>query len=325
MQQVVVERFGGPEVLAVQEVPDPVAGRGEAVVAVRAADVLWVETMVRRGQGGPYFPVQPPYVPGNAVAGHVVAVGDGVDRSWVGRAVVTGTGGTGGYAERVVVPVDGLIAVPDGLDLLDAAALLHDAVTALALFEGLRITGDDTVLVIGASGGLGLVSVQLAAARGARVVAVARDERKLARVRALGPDAVVDSDAPDWVEQARAALGGVGATVVLDNVGGAVGEAAFALVAPGGRFSAHGTPSGRFAQVDPEEAGRRGVTLHGIADVQLSEADSRRLTVQALEEGAAGRITPVIGQTYPLAKAVDAHAGIEGRTVFGKTLLVVEH
>jgi NADPH2:quinone reductase len=112
---------------------------------------------------------------------------------------------------------------------------------------------------------------------------------------------------------------------VLDNVGGAVGEAAFALVAPGGRFSAHGTPSGRFAQVDPEEAHRRGVTLHGISDVQLSEADSRRLTVQALEEGAAGRITPVIGQTYPLAKAVDAHAGIEGRTVFGKTLLVVEH
>lgn len=324
MQQVVVERFGGPEVLAVHEVPDPVAGPGEAVVAVRAADVLWVETMVRRGEGGPYFPVQPPYVPGNAVAGHVLAVGDGVDRSWVGRAVVTETGGTGGYAEQVAVPADGLIAVPDGLDLLDAAALLHDAVTALALFEGLRITGDDTVLVVGASGGLGIASVQLAKACGARVVAVARDERKLARIRALGPAAVVDSDAPDWVEQARSALGGAGATVVLDNVGGAVGEAAFALVAPGGRFSAHGTPSGRFAQVDPEEARRRGVTVRGIADVQLAPDERRRLVARALAEAAAGRVAPVIGQTHPLAKAADAHAGIEGRTVFGKTLLVVE-
>src|SRR5207249_11919326 len=122
-----------------------------------------------------------------------------------------------------------------------------------------RITGDDIVLVVGASGGLGILSVQLAKAAGARVVAVARDERKLALIRTLGPDDVVDSDPPDWVEKARAALGGTGATVVLDNVGGAVGEAAFALVAPGGRFSAHGTPSGRFAQVDEADAQRRGV------------------------------------------------------------------
>jgi NADPH2:quinone reductase len=322
MQQVVVERFGRPEVLAVHEVPDPVAGPGEAVVDVHVADVLWVETMVRRGEGGPYFPIEPPYVPGNAVAGRVRSVGTGVDPGWVGRAVVTETGGTGGYAEQVAVPADGLTAVPDGLDLVRAAALLHDAVTALALFEGTRITGDDTVLVVGASGGLGIVSVQLAKAKAARVVAVARDERKLARIRELEPDAVIDSEAPDWVEQARAALGGRGATVVLDNVGGPVGEAAFPLVAAGGRFSAHGTPSGRFAQVDAAEAERRGVAIRGIGDVQLRSEDRRRLVAEALDEAAAGRFAPVIGQTYPLAKAADAHAAIEARTVFGKSLLI---
>ncbi|HYH31794.1 MAG TPA: zinc-binding dehydrogenase [Pseudonocardia sp.] len=321
MQQVVVERFGGPEVLVPHEVADPVAGPGEVVVAVHAADVLWVETMIRRGDGVGYWPQTPPYVPGNAVAGHVLGVGDGVDPRWVGRPVVARTGGTGGYAEQVAVQASDVTAVPDGVDLAVAAALLHDGVTALALFETTRITADDTVLVVGASGGLGLLSVQLAKARGARVVAVARDERKLARIRALDPDAVVDSEAPDWVQKTRAELGGEGATVVLDNVGGALGEAALGLVAAGGRFSAHGTPGGRFAEVDPVETRGRGITVTGIADVQLAADDVRRLTAQALAEAAAGRIAPVIGQTHPLAEAAEAHAGIESRTVFGKTLL----
>jgi NADPH:quinone reductase len=323
VQQVVVERFGGPEVLVAQEAPDPVAGPGEVVVAVRAADVLWLETMVRRGDGRPYWPMTPPYVPGNAVVGHVLSVGDGVDPSWLGQAVATETGGTGGYAERVTVPAAGLTPIPTGLDVTDAAALLHDAVTALALFDTTRITGGDTVLVVGASGGLGIISMQLAKAAGARVVAVARDERKLALIRTLGPDVVIDSDAPDWVDETRSALGGVGASVVLDNVGGEVGEAAFALVARGGRFSAHGTPSGRFAQIDQADAERRGITLTGIGEVQLSPEERLRLTARAFAEAAAGRISPLIGQTYGLDRAADAHAGIEARTVLGKTLLLV--
>ncbi|WP_219413034.1 zinc-binding dehydrogenase [Pseudonocardia nigra] len=323
MQVVEVTEFGGPEVLVPREAPDPVAGPGEVVVDVAAADVLWVETMVRRGLGGAYFPVTPPYVPGGAVVGHVRSVGDGVLTHWVGRVVAARTGGYGGYAERVVAPAAGLVPVPDGVELPAAAALLHDAVTALALFEGAGIGSGDRVLVVGASGGLGIVSVQLAKARGARVVAVARDERKLARIRELGADAVIDSETPDWVGQARAALGGSGADVVLDNVGGQVGEAAFATLAPGGRFSAHGTPSGRFAEVDPAEAERRGITVRGIGDVQLDDTALMRLTAEALAEAAAGRVVPVIGQTFPLVKAADAHAAIEARTVFGKTLLLV--
>jgi NADPH2:quinone reductase len=321
MLTALVTRFGPPEVLVPSDAPDPVAGPGEVVIDVAVADVLWVETMIRRGGGGEYFEMTPPYVPGNGVAGRVGAVGDGVDRSWLGREVVAHTG-EGGYAERVVSRADQLSAVPAGLGLPEAAALLADGPTALALFEGLRIRAEDRVLVVGASGGLGIVSIQLARARAARVVAVARDERKLARIRELGTDAVIDSEAPGWVERARAALGGDGADVILDNIGGRTGEASFAAIAPGGRFSAHGSPSGRFAAIDPAEAKRRGVSVHGIQHVQLSASDLKRLTEEALAEAAAGRIKPVIGQTFPLAEAAKAHAAIERRGLFGKTLLL---
>ena len=321
MRTALVTRFGAPEVLVTDEATDPVAGPGEVVIDVAVADVLWVETMIRQGGGGEYFDMTPPYVPGNGVAGRVGAVADGVDPGWLGRRVVAHAG-QGGYAERVVVRADRLSAVPDGLGLHEAAALLADGSTALALFEGMRIGPEDRVLIVGASGGLGIVTVQLARARAARVVAVARAERKLARIRELGADAVIDSEAPDWVEQARAALGDDGADVILDNIGGRVGEAAFAAIAPGGRFSAHGSPSGRFAAVDPAEAKRRGVTMHGIEDVQLPASDRKRLMEEALAEAAAGRIKPVIGQTFPLAEAAQAHAAIERRGVFGKTLLL---
>lgn len=322
MQVAVVRRFGGPEVLVTDEAPDPVPGRGQVVIDVAAADVLWVETTIRRNGGGDYFDVTPPYVPGNGVAGRIRSVGDGVDPDWIGRAVVAHTGERGGYAEQVAVPVEKLSAVPDGLGHPEAAALLHDGTTALALFEGNEVGSGDVVLVVGASGGLGIACVQLALDRAARVVAVGRDEGKLARIRELGADAVIDSEAQDWVEQARRALGSAGATVILDNVGGSVGEAAFSLIAPGGRFSAHGTPSGQFAEIDPAEAERLGVTVRGIQDVQLTDGDIKRLTEQALAEAAAGRLKPVIGQTFPLSRAADAHAAIEARTVFGKTLLL---
>ncbi len=323
MQAVVVAEFGGPEVLVAAEVPDPVAGAGEVVVAVAAAHVLWVETRIRSGVGREYWGVTPPYVPGSGVAGRVADVGPGVDPALLGTRVVAHTGRSrDGYAERVVVGADGLVPIPDGVSYQQAAALVHDGVTGGALVNEQRVGAGDRVLVVGASGGLGIVLVQLARARGARVVALARDERKLARVRALGADAVIDSDAPDWTAQARTALGGDGADVVFDNVGGDLGEAAFGLIATGGRFSAHGTPGGRFAQISPEAAAARDVTVRGIRDVQLPPAERRRLTEQAMA-AAAGGLRPVIGQTFPLARADRAHAAIEDRSVFGSTLLVV--
>jgi NADPH2:quinone reductase len=193
----------------------------------------------------------------------------------------------------------------------------------MALAEGAKIRSGEGVLVVAAAGGLGIVLVQLAHAAGARIIGAARGKRKLALARELGADVVVDYSEAGWPDRVREAIGGKGPDVVFDGVGGQIGRAAFEVTARGGRFSAHGAPSGAFAEIDPQEAERRGVTVRGIQHVQLAPADAKRLAERALSEAAGGRIRPVVGQTFPLERAVDAHAAIEGRGVLGKTLLLV--
>ncbi|WP_274560101.1 zinc-binding dehydrogenase [Streptomyces spiramyceticus] len=322
MRAIQVTEFGGPEVLVATELPDPVAGPGEVVVGVAVADTLYVETQIRSGWGE-YFDVTPPYVPGGGAAGTVLAVGEGVDPAWVGRRVVAGPGVSGTYAEQVVAPVDRLTPVPDGLGLREAAALAHDGVTGTGILDAIRIRAGERVLILGASGGMGTLLVQMAHAAGAHVVGAARGKQKLDLVRELGADAVVDYSEPGWTERAREALGGVGADVLLDGVGGELGLAAFALTADGGRVSAHGAPSGGFAAIDAGEAERRGITLRGIAEVQFAAETITRLSGRALAEAAAGRLRPVIAATFPLEGAADAHRAIEARSVAGKALLTV--
>ena len=141
MRAVEVARFGGPDVLELRELPDPVPGPGQVLVAASACDVLFVDTVIRSGRGTDYFPIRPPYVPGNGVGGTVVAVGDGVEAGWLGRPVVGhtgGAGGTGGYAELAVIDLEACVPRPDGVDLLDATAVLHDGTTALASWRRLR-------------------------------------------------------------------------------------------------------------------------------------------------------------------------------------------
>jgi NADPH2:quinone reductase len=327
MRVVEAIRFGGPEVLMPREVPDPVAGPGQVVVAVSAVHVLFLDTQLRRGWGSEYFGVQPPYVPGSGVAGTVGAVGAGVDPGWIGRRVVCDTGAGGSYAERAVVPAEALIPVPDELGLPEAAVLLHDGRTALLLADAAAIRPEEWVLVLGAGGGLGILLVQLAHEAGARVIGAARGQQKLDLARQVGADIVVDYTSSGWPEQVRAATGGPGPDVVFDGVGGAIGQAAFTVTARGGRFSAHGAPSGSFAAIDPHEAGRRGVTVRGIEQVRLAgmaPAEVRRVAELALTEGAAGRIRPVIGQTFPLQRAADAHAAMEARRALGATVLLIE-
>ncbi|WP_079126272.1 zinc-binding dehydrogenase [Streptomyces sp. ERV7] len=302
-----VREFGGPEVLVPAELPDPVAGPDEVVVAVDHIDTLFVQTQIRAGEFGEYFDVRPPYVPGGGISGTVASTGSEVDPAvWTGRRVIAAVE-PGSYASLAAVPVDHLVPVPENLGLREAAALVHDSVTALALLELTALKAGETVLITGASGGMGTLLVQLARSLGARVVAVARGDEKTALVRELGAHEVVDAASPDWPERAAAVLGGAGADVVLDGVGGAVGAAAFPLTAPGGRFSAHGAPTGHgFAAVSPEEAAARAITLLGIADVQLTPERRTTLAARALEEAAAGRLRTVIGAVFPLERAGDA-------------------
>ncbi|HEV7973736.1 zinc-binding dehydrogenase [Amycolatopsis sp.] len=319
MRVVQVTRFGDPDVLVPSEAPEPVAGPGQVVVDVVASGVLFVETQIRRGQLGEYFDVTPPYVPGGAVAGTVLSAGPDVPAGWIGRRVVADTGAA--YVERALVAVDALIEIPAELDPRQAMALFPDGITALKLMDGAGIRPGEWVLITASAGGMGILLIQLAREAGARVVGAARGEAKLKLTRDFGAEAAVDYTHADWAEQVRAVTDDQGADLVFDGVGGQVGADAFGVTADGGRFSAHGAPSGGFAPIDPAEADRRGVTVRGIADVQLAPDEAKVLAERAVAAAAEGRITPFLGPSFPLEKAADAHAAIEARTVIGKVLL----
>jgi NADPH2:quinone reductase len=181
--------------------------------------------------------------------------------------------------------------VPDCVDLRQAAALLHDGRTALRLTKITEIQPDESVLVLGAAGGMGVLLILLARQAGAHAIAAARSERKLELLKELGAD-VIDYSQTDWHEQVRALMatrGGAGADVVFDGAGGELGQTAFALTVTGGRFSAHGSASGAFASIDEEEAARLQITVFGIEPVQLDPATAKRLVNKALALVAAGR------------------------------------
>jgi len=321
-----VERFGAPEVLVAADSPDPVAGPGELVIGVTASDVMYLDTMIRSGRGA-YFPVQPPYVPGNGVTGQVTSVGDGVDDSWLGQTVIAhtgGPGGTGGYAEQAVARREDTALVPGGLDPFEAVAMLHDGPTALRVIAGTRVEPGEWVLVLGAAGGMGILLVQLLRAQGARVIGAARGEEKINAVAAAGADVVINYGHRGWGAEVTAATGGTRPAVVLDGVGGQLGHDAYEIIADGGRFSAHGAPSGQFAPIDPGDARRRNITVQTLRDLQLRPGQRAELGRQVLADAVAKKVRPLVGQTFPLAEAARAHTLIEARAAVAKTLLTVD-
>jgi len=317
--------FGGPGVLQLKAFADPVPQPGQVLIAASASDVLFVDTIIRSGKAVDHFPIRPPYVPGNGVGGTVVSTGEGVDRSWLGRPVAAhtgGPGGTGGYSQLAAVDLHHTVAVPDGVELHDATAVLHDGATALRIIETVGVPAGEWVLILGAAGGMGILLVQLLTARGARVMGAAGGKAKQELIVATGAKTAIDYTEPGWPDAVVQTTGGVRPAVVLDGVGGQLGAQAFDLVADGGRFSAHGSSSGTFAHIDAEHAGRRGVTVTTIVDLQYRPEDRSRLMRAALDEVRDGGITPVVGQTFPLADAARAHHAIEARETVAKTLLV---
>jgi NADPH:quinone reductase len=332
MRAVVLSRLGGPDELVLAEVPDPVPGPGQVVIAVDMASITFVETQVRSGH--PPHPSMTPDLPvilGNGVGGTVASTGDSLTGdsltgdsltgdsipggSLPGGRFISTTGGSGGYAERVAVNRADLIAIPDGTSTADAVALLADGRTAMALMSGAAVKPGDVVLVEAAAGGVGSLLVQLAVGAGATVVAAAGATAKLELAAGLGAQYVVDYSEPDWADRVRE----MPADVVFDGVGGAVGEAAFTLLRDGGRMCTYGMASGQFAQISDAAATARGVSL--IRGAPVTPERMRELTSAALTAAAAGRMRPVIGQTFPLARAAAAHAAIEARKTTGKTLL----
>jgi NADPH2:quinone reductase len=317
--------FGPPEVLRYEEVASPWPGPGQVRVAVAAAGVHLVDTMIRAGvEGGPFPRPELPMTPGREVAGTVDAVGPGVPAAWSGAPVVAHLGqASGGYAELAVCPAASLHRLPDGPGPAAAVAMIGTGRTAVGIVEHAALAPDDVVLVTAAAGGLGTLLVQAGRDVGATVVALAGGPAKVELARQLGATFAVDYRAEGWPQRVRQALGGE-ATVLLDGVGGRVAQEAAALLGRGGRIVAFGWSSGQPLSLDEDSLARRElISSSPLGPAMLARPGGLRgLEERALSALAAGELVPVVGQRFRLADAALAHHAVAGRGTTGKTVLV---
>lgn len=325
MRAVTISEPGGPDVLVPAQVPDPVPADGQVLVRVAAAGVNRADVMQRLGHYPP--PPGEPEWPGLEVSGTVAAVGDGVEEWSVGDEVCALLGG-GGYAELVAVPAGQLLPVPDGVDLVEAAALPEVACTVWSnVFMAAGLQRGETLLVHGGSSGIGTMAVQLAHALGARVAVTAGSADKLARCAELGADVLVNYREEDFVARVREATDGRGADVVLDNMGATYLARNVDVLATGGRLVVIGLQGGTRAEVDLGLMLRKRVAVMATSLRARPAAEKATIVRQVRELVwpllADGTVRPVVHATFPLDEASRAHAVLEESSHVGKLLLVV--
>ncbi len=325
MRVVEIAGPGGPEVLttATRPVPEPMAG--EILIRVRAAGVNRPDALQRAGAYDP--PPGASDLPGLECAGEVAAVGPATDRWAVGDAVCALLPG-GGYAEYALTHKDHALPIPDGLDMVSAAALCETFFTVWTnVFERGRLQAGETFLVHGGSSGIGTTAIQLAAVRGARVLATAGSEEKCAACRALGAEVAVNYRSEDFVEAARAATAGRGVDVILDMVGGDYIARNVRALAVEGRLVMIAFLGGAKAELNFAQVMTRRLTLTGSTlRPQSVEAKARIAAVLEREVWpliASGRIAPVMDQSFALEDAAQAHSRMESSAHIGKIVLRV--
>ncbi|MDT4986824.1 MAG: NADPH:quinone reductase [Micromonosporaceae bacterium] len=319
MRAVRVERNGGPEVLEIRKVQDPMPGDGEVLVDLAASGVNFIDVYERTG----LYPVPLPFTPGQEGAGTVSAVGPGVAGFAVGDRVGW-TNVRGSYAERAVVAADRLVGLPDGVDAATAAALLLQGMTAQYLVRSAYpVRPGDDVLVHACAGGVGLLLTQIVKDLGGRVVGTASTPEKAELARGAGADLVVGYDeVPDAVRDFTA---GRGVAVVYDGVGAASFDASLASLAIRGTLVSFGNASGPVPPVDPLRLSRAGsiqFTRPTLAHYLRDRAELLERAGEVLGWVTDGTVTVHIGGRYPLAEAGRAHADLEGRRTTGKLILV---
>ena len=311
MRVVRIREFGPAGVLGVAEAAVPSPGPGEVLIEVEVAGVSFGDTIVRSGR----YPVPLPYVPGTEVGGRVVRVGPAADSGLVGqRVVATTVANGGGYAEFALAA--DVCPVPAALELDEALAVYQPGALAVGMLGAMGVSTSDTVLITAAAGRIGSLLVQLAKAVGATVIAAAGSPSKLALATSLGADVAVDYSADGWT-------GGITTSVVLDAVGGRIGEQAMGTLGVGGRMGLYGSSSGSWLPVEAQQIGRRGLIVMGPLGIVFAKpSDEQRADAEhALTEAAQGRLTPRIHARYPLPAAVRAHEDLEQRRNLGAVLL----
>jgi putative PIG3 family NAD(P)H quinone oxidoreductase len=325
MKAVVITEFGGPDVLQLEDVPDPVVGPGEVVIDVAATAVNRADLLQRAG----HYPVPPgaPAWPGLECSGTISAIGAGVLHWNLGDPVCALLGG-GGYAERVVVPTGQLLPLPVGLDLVDAAALPEVTCTVWSnVFMAAGLRPGEVLLVHGGSSGIGTMAIQLAGQVGATVAVTAGSAQKLQRCRELGADITINYREQDFVAAVREATGGHGADVVLDNMGASYLSRNIDVLASNGRLVVIGMQGGVKAELDLSTLMSRRAAVISTS-LRARPADEKAAIVASVTEHVwpllnAGTVRPVIHDRLPLAQAADAHRMMKESSHIGKILLTV--
>lgn len=341
MKAVVFDRFGGPDVLELREVPAPVPAADEALIEVRACGVNHLDLWVRAGLRG--LDLAMPHILGNDVAGVVREAGSAARHLKPGDRVlvvptlscgacpqclsgddnlcrdydVLGRRRNGGYAELVTVPAVNCLACPENLSWEEAAAVPLVFLTAWHMLVGrAKLQPGEDVLVIGAGSGVGSAAIQIARLVGARVIATTGSPEKFERARALGAHEVVNHSAPDFAKEVRALTGKKGVEVAFEHVGGHVFEQALASLSKNGRLVTCGATIGSAVSLEINALFGRHLSVMG------SWMGRRAELAEALRFVRDGRLRPVLDSAMPLAEARRAHERLEARRAFGKIVLV---
>lgn len=322
---------GGPETLELLEIADPVAGPGQLVIAVKACAINYPDVLIIEDKY--QFKPQRPFAPGAEVSGLVSAVGDGVEGWAVGDRVVATTG-HGGMVEQVAVDAVKCYKLPEGRDFIEASALLLTYATTIhALLDRGQLKAGETLLVLGAAGGVGLAAVELGKAFGARVVAAVSTEEKAEAARKAGADEVIlygrapfDKDqSRALAEKFKAAVGPNGADVIYDPVGGDYAEPAVRSIAWEGRYLVVGFPAG-IPKLALNLTLLKSCSVSGVfwgAWAARNPTANRAHVATLFDLWAQGKITPVVSDIYPFARGGDAIAKMGSRGAIGKLVVQV--
>jgi NADPH2:quinone reductase len=323
VRAVVCNELGPPSLLRVEERPDPEARPGQVVVDVEAAGVNYVDALFVAGQ----YQIKPPvpFVPGTESAGTVSSVGSGVDGVAVGQRVLV-SAGLGGFASKVAADASAVTVVPDALDSARAATFNQSYSTCLyALRDRAAAQVGESVLVLGAGGGIGLAAIGVARALGCRVLGVASSEEKRAAAVAAGAEAAVDPAEEPVKDAARSWGGGTGVDIVIDPVGGSLAEPSLRALGDRGRYCVIGFAAGDIPSIPLNQVLLRNRTVIGIdwGIWAMQHGDAQRaLLGDLLEMVAGGRIDPVRPNEYPLEDVARALEDLLGRRVVGKVALI---
>lgn len=327
MKAVYIAEPGGPEALQVREVDDPVPGPGEVLIDVVAAGINRADVQQRRG----FYPPPPgaSEVPGLEVSGRIAGFGPDVVKPFAAGDKVVALLSGGGYAQKVAVPAEQVLRIPEGVDLVTAASLPETAATVYSnLFMTAQLQPGELVLIHGATGGIGTMAVQMAKAFGARVAATAGTEEKASTARAfLGVDIAINYREQDFVEVVREATGGRGADVILDVVGAKYLDRNVEALAPYGRLVVIGLQGGAKGELNLGLLLNKRAAIIGTA-LRPRPVEEKGIIMSAVREHvwpliADGRIKPLVDRTFPLAEVQKAHEYFDSGEHVGKVLLTM--